>query len=100
MVTAVHTGQIEAGSMPESELGLGSTAIRKPIGMYRYDSIGSCRHGGAHPTRGCANPAKGLLGILMVQRSNGNADLVSAGDALRQRRAHLRNRLMAGCRTG
>jgi CubicO group peptidase (beta-lactamase class C family) len=66
---------------------LGSNAIREPIGMYRYDSIGSYRHGGAYRTRGSANPAKGLLGILRVQRSNGTADLVSAVDALAARSA-------------
>ena len=55
--------------------------------MYRYDSIGSYRHDGACRTRAWANPAKALLGILMVQRSNGTADLVSAVDALAARSA-------------
>lgn len=81
VMTAVHAGQIEAGWLPESGFGLGSNAIREPIGMCRYDSIGSYRHDGACRTRAWANPAKGLLGILMVQRSNGTADMVSAVDA-------------------
>jgi len=43
--------------------------------------LGSYRHGGACRTQGWANLAKGLLGILMVQRSNGNAGIVGAVDA-------------------
>jgi len=40
VMTAAHIGQIEAGWLPESGFGLGSNAIREPIGMYGYDSIG------------------------------------------------------------
>jgi CubicO group peptidase (beta-lactamase class C family) len=49
--------------------------------MYCYDSIGSFSHGGAYRTYGWADPAKDLLGILMVQRSNVTPDIVSAVDA-------------------
>ena len=100
VTTAVHTGQIEVGWLPESGFGLGSNAIREPIGMYRYDSIGSYRHGGACRTRGWANPARALLSILKVQRSNVTADMVSAVDAFAASAAAIAERPMAGCRTG
>jgi hypothetical protein len=75
----VHTGQIEVGWLPESGFGLGSNAIREPIGMYRYDSIGSYRHGGLAPPGARRTQPMALRGILRVQRSNGTADLSQRG---------------------
>ena len=85
--------------MPESGFGLGSNAIREPVGMYRCDSIGSYRHGGACPP-GIGEPAKSLLGILRVRRSNVTADMVGAVDAFDASAAAITERPLAGCRTG
>jgi len=49
--------------------------VRETLGTYRYNSIGSFVKGGAYRTYGFVDPAKDLIGILLMQRTNGGGDV-------------------------
>ena len=68
------TGNLKAGFAPGAGHGLGYEVIREPLGTYRYNSIGSIVKGGAYRTYEFVDFAKDMLGIIMLQRTNGGGD--------------------------
>jgi len=74
-MTTSQTGSIKAGFAPGVGHGLGFEVVRETLGTYRYNSIGSYVKGGAYRTYGWVDPAKDLVGIIMMQRTNGGGDV-------------------------
>jgi CubicO group peptidase (beta-lactamase class C family) len=74
LLTTSQTGEIEAGWAPGMGHGLGFEVVRKPAGMFRYNSIGTFAKGGAYRTYEWVDPAKDLVGVLMMQRTHGEDD--------------------------
>ncbi len=80
-MTSPQTGNLKAGFTPGSAWGLGWSIVREPQGITQSLSPGSYGHGGAYGTQVWVDPARGLVTVLMVQRSDiGNSD----GSSLRQ----------------
>ncbi len=76
-MTASHTGEMKAGYAPGVGQGFGYEVVREPLGMYRYTAIGSFEKAGFYRTYVWADPAKDLVGIILMQRNTGGpaADL-------------------------
>jgi CubicO group peptidase (beta-lactamase class C family) len=75
LMTRVHTGDLAAGFAPGMGYGLGFSVVRNAEGAFRLNSIGSFGHGGAYRTYAWADPAKDMLGVILLQRTNGGGDL-------------------------
>jgi CubicO group peptidase (beta-lactamase class C family) len=75
VMTALHTGDIPAGFAPGMGYGLTWSVVRAPEGMLRLNSIGAYGHGGAYRTYGWVDPAKDMLGVILLQRTNGGGDV-------------------------
>ncbi len=65
-----RTGDLNAGFVPGSAWGLGTSLVREPQGITAMLSPGTYGHGGAHGTQAWIDPVKGVAYILMVQRAN------------------------------
>jgi CubicO group peptidase (beta-lactamase class C family) len=77
VMSTVHTADIpKAGWFPGGSYGLAWEVIKDPIGTATLMSVGTYMHGGAFGTHGWIDPKKDLVGVYLVQRSNG-------GDAAR-----------------
>jgi CubicO group peptidase (beta-lactamase class C family) len=74
LMTISHTGDIEAGWVPGVGHGFGYEVVREVRGMFRYNSIGTFVKGGAYRTYEWVDPARDLVGVIMMQRTNGGAD--------------------------
>ena len=74
-MTMVHTGDLKAGFAPGVGYGLGWAVVKDAHGTFRYNSIGTFSHGGAYRTYGYVDPAKDLIGVIMLQRTNGGGDV-------------------------
>jgi CubicO group peptidase (beta-lactamase class C family) len=74
LMTTLHTGNLEAGFAPGMGFGLGIGLVREPKGMYRLCSVGSFGHGGAYRTYSWADPAKDMVRVIMLQRTNVGGD--------------------------
>jgi CubicO group peptidase (beta-lactamase class C family) len=74
LMTLSHTGDLKAGWSPGVGHGYGYEVIREPAGMFRYSSLGTYAKGGAYRTFEWVDPTKDLVGILMMQRTNGGGD--------------------------
>jgi CubicO group peptidase (beta-lactamase class C family) len=74
-MTTSQTGEIKAGFAPGAGHGFGFEVVRETAGTYRYNSIGSFVKGGAYRTYGSVDPAKDLVGIILMQRTNGGGDV-------------------------
>lgn len=74
-MTTSYTGTMKAGFAPGVGHGFGFEVVREPLGTYRYNSIGSFVKGGAYRTYGWVDPAKDLVGIIFMQRTNGGGDV-------------------------
>ncbi len=70
-MTRSWTGDIKAGYAPGVGQGFGYEIVRETLGTYRYTSIGSYEKAGAFRTYYWVDPAKDLLGIILMQRTNG-----------------------------
>ncbi len=68
-------GSIKAGFAPGAGHGFGFEVVRETLGTYRYNSIGSFVKGGAYRTYGFVDPSKDLVGIILMQRTNGGGDV-------------------------
>jgi len=75
VMTSLHTGDIPAGFAPGMGYGLTWAVVRAPEGTLRLNSIGSYGHGGAYRTYGWVDPAKDLVGVILLQRTNGGGDV-------------------------
>jgi CubicO group peptidase (beta-lactamase class C family) len=74
-MTTSQTGSMKAGFVPGVGHGFGFEVVREVLGTYRYNSIGSFVKGGAYRTYGWGDPAKDLIGIIFMQRTNGGGDV-------------------------
>lgn len=74
-MTTSYTGSMKAGFAPGVGHGFGFEVVREQLGTYRYNSIGSFVKGGAYRTYGWVDPAKDLVGIIFMQRTNGGGDV-------------------------
>jgi CubicO group peptidase (beta-lactamase class C family) len=74
-MTTSYTGELKAGFAPGVGHGFGFEVVREALGTYRYTSIGSFVKGGAYRTYGWVDPAKDLVGIIFMQRTNGGGDV-------------------------
>jgi len=75
-MTRNHTGDLRAGFTDGVVMGLGWQIVGTPKGVTEMLSPGTYGHGGAFGTQGWIDPGKGMIFILMVQRSgfpNGDA---------------------------
>ncbi len=74
-MTTSQTGEIKAGFAPGVGHGFGFEVVRETLGTFRYNSIGTFVKGGAYRTYGWGDPAKDLVGIIFMQRTNGGGDV-------------------------
>lgn len=74
LMTISHTGDLEAGWAPGVGHGFGYEVVRDVVGMYRYNSVGTFVKGGAYRTYEWVDPQKQLVGVIMMQRTNGGGD--------------------------
>jgi len=74
-MTTSQTGSIKAGFAPGVGHGFGFEVVRETLGTYRYNAIGTYVKGGAYRTYGFVDPSKDLVGILLMQRTNGGGDV-------------------------
>jgi CubicO group peptidase (beta-lactamase class C family) len=75
LMTTVQTGNLKTGFAPGLGYGLGWAVVKEPLGMFRYNSIGAYGHGGAYRTYGWVDPAKDMVGVILLQRTNGGGDV-------------------------
>jgi CubicO group peptidase (beta-lactamase class C family) len=76
-MTTGHTGDLKAGFVGSAWWGLGWSVVKDPAAspVTSMLSVGTYGHGGAFGTQGWVDPKKGLVLILLVNRSNfGNSD--------------------------
>ena len=77
-----HTGSLETGFTPGNAWGLGWCIVQQPQGVTRLLSPGTFGHGGAFGTQAWIDPQRGLVTVLMIQRSGfGNSDGSEIRDA-------------------
>jgi CubicO group peptidase (beta-lactamase class C family) len=76
-MTTSQTRNLPAGYAPGVGQGYGFEVVREPLGMYRYTSIGSFEKAGFYRTYVWGDPAKDLVGVILMQRNTGGpaADL-------------------------
>ncbi len=70
LMTSLQTAELKTGFTEGNGWGLGWCLVRQPQGVSAMLSPGSFGHGGAYGTQAWIDPQKGLVYILMVQRSN------------------------------
>ena len=74
-MTSSHTGSMKAGFAPGVGHGFGFEVVRETAGTFRYNSIGTFVKGGAYRTYAWVDPAKDMVGIILMQRTNGGGDI-------------------------
>lgn len=85
LMTTVHSGDVVTGFTPGNGWGLGWCIVRNPQGVSRLLNPGTCGHGGAFGTQVWMDPHRGVVFILMIQRTKfGNADASSVRDAFQE----------------
>ncbi len=75
LMTSIQTGDLKTGFTPGNGWGLTWCVVRDPQGVTAMLRPGTHGHGGAYGTQAWIDPKRGVVVILMVQRSNfTNAD--------------------------
>jgi CubicO group peptidase (beta-lactamase class C family) len=75
-MTTNQTGDLRGAEFaPGLGMGFGFGVVREAIGTFRYQTAGAFVKGGAFRTYGWGDPAQGMLGIVMFQRTNGGGDM-------------------------
>ena len=74
LMTTPQLGDKGPTFAPGLGMGLGFAVVRDAEGMYRYQSMGAFGHGGAFRTYGWIDPRKDLVGVILLQRTNGGGD--------------------------
>ena len=69
------TGDMKAGFAPGVGHGLGYEVVREGVGTERFNSPGSVVKGGAYRTYEFVDFAKDMVGIILLQRTNGGGDV-------------------------
>jgi CubicO group peptidase (beta-lactamase class C family) len=81
-ITTTQTGDMKMGFAEGMSWGFGFQIVREPQGATAALSPGTFGHGGAFATQSWADPQRGLIFILMVQRSglqpNGDSSEIRA----------------------
>jgi CubicO group peptidase (beta-lactamase class C family) len=72
-MTTSQTEDLKAGYAPGVGQGFGYEVVRQALGMYRYTSIGSFEKAGVYRTYIWVDPAKDLVGVILMQRNTGGA---------------------------
>lgn len=67
-MTAVQTGDLQAGHTPGMGYGLAWAVVRTADGTLPFTSLGTYGHGGAFGTYGWVDPKKDLVGVFLVQQ--------------------------------
>jgi CubicO group peptidase (beta-lactamase class C family) len=75
LMSALHTGNLQAGHNPGTGFGLTWEVVKDPMGTLTLWSPGTFGHGGAFGTHGWIDRQKNLVGVFMVQRSGGATDI-------------------------
>lgn len=70
LMTTIQTGDIVTGFTPGNGWGLGWCVVREPQNVTAALSPGTHGHGGAYGTQAWIDPRRGLVYVLMIQRSN------------------------------
>jgi CubicO group peptidase (beta-lactamase class C family) len=70
-MTTSHTGNLKAGYSPGTGQGYGFEVVREALGTFRYTSIGSFEKAGVYRTYVWGDPAKDLVGVILMQRNTG-----------------------------
>ena len=84
-MTSIHSGDVVTGFTPGNGWGLGWCVVRNPQGVSRLLNPGTCGHGGAFGTQVWMDPQRGVVFLLMIQRTNfGNADASDVRDAFQE----------------
>ena len=74
-MTTLQTGELTTGFTPGNGWGLGWCIVREPQGVSGMLSPGTFGHGGAFGTQGWVDPRRGMIFVLMIQRTGfGNSD--------------------------
>jgi len=68
-MTHTQTAGLKAGFLPGSAWGLGFCLVQEPQGATAVLAPGTFGHGGAHGTQSWADPRRGVIFILMIQRA-------------------------------
>ena len=85
LMTTVHSGDVVTGFTPGNGWGLGWCIVRNPQGVSRLLNPGTCGHGGAFGTQVWMDPQRGVVFILMIQRTKfGNGDASDVRDAFQE----------------
>ena len=74
-LTSTQTGDIKTGFTEGMSWGLGFQVVKQPQGVTAMLAPGTYGHGGAYGTQSWADPKRGAIYILMIQRARlGNSD--------------------------
>jgi CubicO group peptidase (beta-lactamase class C family) len=68
-MTRTQTAGIKAGFLPGTAWGLGLCRVQEPQGVTAVLAPGTFGHGGAHGTQSWADPQRGVIYVLMIQRA-------------------------------
>ncbi len=80
-----ETEGLTTGFTPGNFWGLGWCVVERPQGVTRLLSPGTYGHGGAFGTQGWTDPRRGLILVLMIQRTEfGNSDGSDVRDAFNE----------------
>lgn len=80
-----QTGDLVTGFTPGNAWGLGWCVVQQPQGVTRLLSAGTFGHGGAWGTQAWVDPVRGLVLLLMIQRTEfGNSDASEVRDAFNE----------------
>ncbi len=69
LMTSNHTGGLTTGKVPGMSWGFGFQVVRSSQGMTAALSPGSFGHGGSFATQSWADPRRGVIYIMMIQRA-------------------------------
>lgn len=85
LMTSIHSGDVVTGFTPGNGWGLGWCVVRNPQGVTRLLNPGTCGHGGAFGTQVWMDAQRGVVFVLMIQRTNfGNGDASNVRDAFQE----------------
>ena len=69
LMTRTQTGDINTGFVEGMSWGLGFQVVKKPVGVTETLSAGTYGHGGAYATQSWADPKRGIIVVMMIQRA-------------------------------
>ena len=82
LMTRTQSGDIKTGFVDGMSWGLGFQVVKEPQGVTETLSAGTYGHGGAYATQNWADPQRGIIVVMMIQRAgfrNGDNSPVRKG---------------------